>query len=220
MVPGLDRAHQEPVRRVDVTVPVDQQEGGRGRGVQRLLPGRGMHEPGAGEQARGVIQFTAGVHADVGRLGQTAALVGRVGTEPGGTGQCRHRAERVPASEPVAGRVLQQGGDLLVRADGSLPQMPGAALRPAFQRVGECLMGPPAFRGRRQLHHRGRDQRMPEIQPPVVGRDRHQPVALGGGQVVDSGPARRRVDRRHVPCAVEGGEEQQLPAGGGQLGHP
>ncbi|MFE2094928.1 hypothetical protein [Streptomyces sp. NPDC059460] len=129
VIPRLDRADQQPVGGVDVAIPVDQQERGRGRRVQRLSSGGGADEPGAREQPRGVVQFASGVHADVGRLGQPAALVGRRGAEPGRTGQRLDRAERVAASQAVAGGLLRQSRDRLVRAHGRLAQVPGAVLR-------------------------------------------------------------------------------------------
>jgi len=136
----LDSAGEQAVGGVDVAVAVEQVRGGRDRGGQRCDP-IGVGLASTIQQLRRRAHVTCHIRTQVGCLGQSAAPLRTERTQLRGAKQCANRAGAVAAPQRQLRGLLEHVGDLLVRLDGRLGEMPDAALRLVRELAGERPVG-------------------------------------------------------------------------------
>ena len=210
---GGDCSRQQAVGGIDVAFPVEEQEGGCDRGLERSAP-TGVGLSGVDEQARGVTQLAGDVGADVGRFGQPPAPVGAPRAEVGGPEQGRHRARGVAPPEGTPAGLLEQAGDMLVGFDGGVGQMPGVALRLIDQRLGQGTVGVATFAVSRQLHHGRAHEGVAEDQPTGAVVDRGQAGTLGPRQTFEAAAPPGGPQRPQIAGAVQRTEQEHPPGVG------
>ena len=213
---GFDGGGQQAVSRLRVAFAVEQEIGGGGRRAKRLAEGR-IPAMSVVQQLRRAVELSSGVGADVRRVGQPPASVGRVRAEIGRPQQPGDGADDVAALQGAMGAVLDRGGDLLVRRESCLGEVMAAPFRLIRAPLGQAQMRLTPFVVCRTLDHHRLDHRMPEPQlaGPVIDHD--EMVAFGWPEVIESSrPARRRQDTQ-VAGAVEHGQQEQAPR---RLGEP
>jgi hypothetical protein len=144
---------QQPVRRVDVTIAVDQHESGRSGDLQRFVDIR-VSKAGVGQESRSGAQVSGHVRANVRGAGESAAAIVRTRTQFGGAQKCSDRAHRVAAAQAAARRRVEDSSHRLVRLHGRRGQMPPVPVGLVTVELGELLVRPPTFSRGRQRHHR------------------------------------------------------------------
>lgn len=129
----LNRADQEAVGGVEVTVSV-QQVGTGHRGGERGA-GVGINQAGPVQQLPDLAQVAGDVRSDVGGLRDPTTANPGLGSQIGGPQEGVHRSHGVAAAQHSAGGLLELAGHLLVWGEGRLGQVP----RPTLGVVGRSL---------------------------------------------------------------------------------
>ena len=198
-----DGAGQEPVRRVQVGVRVEQVA----RCGHRLgQPRFGLGVAGSLKQPWHGAQIAGGTRAEVGSLGQPAPSVGAERAEVGGAQESGDSPDGVAAGAGALRGRLEEGGYLLVRAEGGLGQVPRAALRPVGQGSRQLPVCVAALTTGGRLDDRRAAQGVTERQPPVL--DQHDPASLGGGQCGQLGVPHGSFQEAELAGSVQRGQQQ------------
>jgi hypothetical protein len=205
---------------VHIALAVEESTGRGGGGGQGVGAGR-VGVVGVVQQCAHVAEIAGDVGAQAGRLRQPTGLVRAGAAQLRGAQQGGDGADGVTAAQGAVGHLVQQGGDLVVGADGRVGEVPGPVLGALGEFGGERQLRPPAFLAGRQIQHRGTGQRMPELQPAGDTVDLDEPGPLGGGQPGETvRSAQRPLEDVQFTRAVQHGEQQQLPGGGRERADP
>ena len=203
--PALD-AGQTVLRQV--------QESGDGDGPQRPSQ-RGVDGHRLSEKV-GRGDRSPGTRGQVGGIGVPPATDLVNGTELGCPEQTYPGGVEVALRPGFPGAAFQLLGDLVIRSEVSVGQVPGAAFGLILQHVGPAEVDPGALLGAGQVHHQRPEQRMAERQRP------------GGRDPEDPGPLTRRevgqgllplVDDPSEPvhgAEIVKGDQEHQPAGSGR----
>ncbi len=225
---GLDRARQQAVRGVHVTVAVEQPVGGRHRRGQRPAGFR-VGPAGLVEQERHVLQVAGHVGTDVRRLGQPRTPVRAARAQLGGPQQGGDGTDRVTPAQGPPCRLLEQARDFLIGSRRGLGKVPGAAFWLVCQLTREGLVRGAALLAGRKFHDGRPGQRMQESQPFGILVHPHQAGSLGQGEALSPGrreslvvprPVHSRLQHPEITGAVQRGHQQRPPRGGGQAADP
>ena len=202
---------------VDVPVAVEQSVRGRHRRRQRSADSR-VGPAGVVEQLRRAPQVAEHIRADVGRQGRPPAAVRTLRAQLGRAQQRGHRADGVASPQDPLGRLVEQARDLLVRLDGRLREVPGAAFGLIRKLSREGPVRGTALGAGRQFHDRRPGQRMTERQPATAAVHAHQARPLRGREIGELvRPGHRRPQRAEITRTVEHGEQEQAADRGWQV---
>jgi hypothetical protein len=142
-----DRADEQPVYRIDVSVAVEQHVGGGyghmqvARRIQRFAQMQVRKHIGS------VAQVAGDVSLDESGLGEAAGTRCQFGAELGRAREGSDASHGIPPLAGKPGSLLQRGGDLLVGADGGFGEMPRAVLGLISEGLGEREVRPAALDG-------------------------------------------------------------------------
>jgi hypothetical protein len=137
----------------NIALPVQEQKSGGDRRFERSSP-PWISLPGVAEKLRRIAQSPSDIHTDVGRLGEPSAAIRSPRARIGSPEQCRHRADGVAPAQRTPAGGLEQGGDMLVRIDGGIGQMPGLPLGLIYHRGRQSAVRLTTFALSGQLDHR------------------------------------------------------------------
>ena len=149
---GFDGGGQQAMSCLRVAFAVEQEIGGGGRRAQRLAEYR-IPAMSVVQQLRRAVELSRGMGADVRRVGQPPASVGRVRAEIGRPQQPGDGADDVAALQGAMGAVLDHGGDLLVRRERCLGEVMAAPFRLIREPLGQAQMRLLPFVVRGTLDH-------------------------------------------------------------------
>ena len=217
----VDRVDEPAVDGVDVAVGVEQQMGGRDRGVQRPVEVRRLL-PRVGEQPPDPGQFPGYRRAEGGRLGEPQAPVIAPRAQLRRAEQRGHRVGGLTAAQLLTGRPAPAGRPFPRPVRG--PRWPGA--RPAARVVRQAGRPGPGGPGAASAiadssTTADRISGWRKASRPVPSSTWTRPACSAGARSsISRGPAVCGLQDGQVSAAFQRGEQEQVAGGSGQVRCP